>query len=329
MNAISLVLLSLLAQVGAPPATPEAREQARPLLKEGARHYLEGEFQQALEKFTEAYKIFPSPKLLFNIGQANRELDRPVDAVEAFERFLAQSPEGVPELVTEAKRSLAELAPRIGRLRIECPLSGAEISIDGKPVGRAPLADSIPVMPGNHEVKVIHPNAAPDVKGVTVAPGAVETVAIRPKPSVEIDVASPWPVSAPPVPPRLAEVAAKPAEPTPSAETGWWLGRKWTWVAAGSTVVFATGAIIAGTMMQYKFDDLRSSCGRSAGPNWNGCSSSDISSLDARKDAANVFWGLTAAAAVATGVLFYVEGRQVAVAPIAGESTGILARVRY
>jgi hypothetical protein len=42
-----------------------------------------------------------------------------------------------------------------------------------------------------------------------------------------------------------------------------------------------------------------------------------------------VFWGLTAAAAVTTGVLFYFEGRPVTVAPVAGGTTGLVVAVRY
>jgi hypothetical protein len=100
-------------------------------------------------------------------------------------------------------------------------------------------------------------------------------------------------------------------------------------VAAGSTVVFAGGATIAGLMMQSKFDELRSSCGNAAGANYTGCKSNDFSALDSRKNTANVFWGLTAAAAVTAGVLFYLEGRPVSVAPMAGEATGLLANLRY
>jgi hypothetical protein len=81
--------------------------------------------------------------------------------------------------------------------------------------------------------------------------------------------------------------------------------------------------------MQSKFDDLKKSCGKAAAANWTGCSSSDTSSLDTRKNIANVFWGLTAAAAVTTGVLFFVEGHGVTVAPMAGNTTGLLANVRY
>jgi len=42
-----------------------------------------------------------------------------------------------------------------------------------------------------------------------------------------------------------------------------------------------------------------------------------------------VFWDLTAAAAVTTGVVFYFEGRPVTVAPVAGGATGFIAAVRY
>jgi hypothetical protein len=44
---------------------------------------------------------------------------------------------------------------------------------------------------------------------------------------------------------------------------------------------------------------------------------------------ANVFWGLTAAAAVTTGILFVVEGSPVTVAPMAGNTTGMLVSLTY
>jgi hypothetical protein len=93
-------------------------------------------------------------------------------------------------------------------------------------------------------------------------------------------------------------------------------------------VVFATTATIAGLMMQSKFDSLRSSCGRLS-TSRVGCSQSDVDSVTSLKNSANAFWGLTAAAAVTTGALFYFEGQPVTVAPMAGEVTGVLALVRY
>jgi hypothetical protein len=323
MNAVSLVLLALLAQAGQQPTTSDAKARAQVLLKEGAQHYQQGSFADALEKFEQAYAVFPSPKLFFNIGQASRELGRPVDAVDAFEKFLVQATDASPELLAEAKRSVEELAPKIGKLLIDCPLSGAEVTVDGKTVGRIPLADLIRVMPGKHQVTAMHPNATPAIENVIVAAGTVETVVMRPRPLGEPTPAPPAPTSMPSPGLDLQAAQASPESP------GWWLGRKWTWVAAGSTVVFAGVASIAGWSMQSKFSELRKSCGKAAGANWTGCSSSDISSLNTRKNIANVAWGLSAASAVTTGVLLFVEGHSVTVAPMAGDTTGLLANVRY
>jgi hypothetical protein len=156
---------------------------------------------------------------------------------------------------------------------------------------------------------------------------------------VELKSAS-LPVAAPVAAPDPAPVVRKPLKENPyeafsvtqpkiqEQPSGWWLGRKWTWVAAGSTVVLATTAGIVGVMMQSKFDDLRRSCGRLSTTHV-GCSQSDLDSVTSLKNTANVFWGLTAAAAVTTGALFYFEGQPVTVAPMAGEVTGMLAEVRY
>ena len=81
--------------------------------------------------------------------------------------------------------------------------------------------------------------------------------------------------------------------------------------------------------MQSKFDDLNKSCGSASSSPTPSCTDDQISSLDTRKNIANVLWGLSAAAAVTTGVLFFVEGRPVAVAPMAGETTGFVASMRF
>jgi hypothetical protein len=330
MHALSLVLLALLAQATPPSADPDAKAkaQAQVLLKEGAGFYQQGAFADALTKFQEAYVVFPSPKLLFNIGQANRELGRDVDAVLAFEKFLSQASDASPSLLSEARRSVNEIAPKIGKLLIDCSIVGAEVTVDGRNVGKTPLADLVLVSAGSHQVTATHPSTIPVVQTLTVAPGTVQTLVIRPQ-SLPGAVPVVAPAPSQPVAPAIDVAAAKP--PSEARESrGWWLGRKWTWVAAGSTVAFVAVAAIAGSMMQASYDDLRKNkCGTDAGVHWTGCSADDISSLDTKKNIANVFWGLSAAAAVTTGVLFFVEGRSVTVSPMAGGSTGLLGTVRY
>ena len=319
MCATSLVLLTILAQASPLPADPQAKAQAQELLSQGSKLYHQGDLAGALEKFEAAYVAFPSPKLMFNIGQANRDLGRPVEAVEAFQRFLAEATDASPETMAEARNSVAELRGRLGRIRIDCDTAGAQIAVDGKSVGVAPLPDLVWATPGRHQVTAKHVRAAPAIEDVDVAVGSVNTVTMRLLPlAASVALA-----------PKVAAEVNLQAAPSPSsASEGWWLGRKWTWIAAGSTVVLAANAITAGVLMQDKFDSLRSSCGAGK-PGRPGCPQGDIDSVSSRQTIANVFWGLTAAAAVTTGVLFYFEGRPVTVAPVAGGMMGFVANARY
>ena len=336
MLAASFVVIATFAQAAPPlpgaaragpqPISAAAKAGAQSLLKEGAEFYQQGAFADAVEKFDQAYAIFPSPKLLFNIGQASRELGRPVESVEAFDRFLVQAPDSPPELIAEAKRSVEELSRKIGKLLIDCSVSGAEISVDGRRVGLAPLEDLFRVTPGSHQVTATHPGTMPAIETVIVAAGTVQTLVMRPRALVEAATLIPA-EPAPPLPSHAFDLQSPPAEAT--VDHGWWLGRQWTWVAAGSAVVFTGVAAVAGWSMQSRFDDLKQTCGKGAGANATGCTSSDFSALDARKLTANVFWGLSAAAAVTAGVLFFVEGRPVAVAPMAGGTTGLFAKTEF
>ena len=323
MCTTSLVLLAVLAQLSPPTADPRAKAEAQGLLTEGSGLYEKGDYAGALEKFNAAYAAFPSPKLMFNIGQANRDLSRPVEALEAFEKFLAGDTDASSETAADARKAVAELQGKLGRILVHCETSGAEVSLDGKSVGLTPLPELIWATPGRHQVTASHADAALVIENVDVTAGVVLPVTLRLHPLAA-------PVAAAPVPepeaPRNFELVGGP-RPSHASE-GWWLGRKWTWVAAGSTALLTAGAIAAGLSMQSKYDSLNASCG-SASLKQLACSESDISSVAARKNLANVFWGLAGAAAVTTGVLFYFEGRPVSAVPVAGEMTGALARVGF
>jgi len=346
MCTAALVLLSVLAQISPPGADPRAKAHAQGLLTEGSALYERGDYAGALEMFNAAYAAYPSPKLLFNIGQTDRDLSRPVEALEAFQKFLASATDASPETIADALKSVDELQEELGQIRIDCETAGAEVSIDGKSVGLTPLPSPIWVTPGRHHVTARLANADVALEDADVSAGSVQTVILRlrplaipmaaealPKPeafptpeAAPQSKAAPVPEATPP-PPVGLDLRASPA-PNAGRNSGWWLGRRWTWVAAGSTVLLAAGAITAGLVMQSKFDSSDKSCG-SRSINRLGCPESDIAAVRSREITANVFWGLAGAAAVTTGALFYVEGRRISVSPLAGETTGIIATVRY
>ena len=164
-----------------PPSQRDAQAKARAqgLLSEGTAAYGRGDYAAALDKFTAAYKIFPSPKLWFNIGQANRDLGRPVEAVEAFDRFLRDAGDAPPETLAEARRSAAELKTKLGQIQVSCAVDGTEITVDGKQVGSTPLGEMLWTTPGRHQVAAQHAGFAPAIEDVVVTTGKIATVNIE------------------------------------------------------------------------------------------------------------------------------------------------------
>ena len=325
MHIAALLLLGFLAQSSDSTAGAEAKAKAQSLLTEGSALYEKGDYADALDKFKQAFATYDSLKLLFNIGQANRDLGRPVDALEAFERFMIGALDAAPETIEDAKKSVAELQKNLGRLRVDCETDNATISLDGKEVGLTPLSKLLWATPGRHQVSARHWTFAPAIEDVEVRAGAVQTVRIVLQMSPVIGVvAQP---TGPEAPAKRADLAS--TEPKPADASGWWMGRTWTWVAAGSAALFTVGAGAAGLAMQSKYDSLNNSCG-SGNPNrTTACTDSDINAVTTRQNAANVMWALAGASAVTAGILFFVEGHPVTVSPVAGQTVGFMGGLRY
>lgn len=349
MHATFIAILILLGQ-NSPATTPssEGKLRAQTLLKEGAALYEKGEMVAALEKFDAAYAAFPSPKLLFNIGQTARGLGRLADALEAFQRFLSEESDAPSDMRTMALTSVSELQTKLARLRIQCAVEGAEIAVDGKVIGNAPVSGETWVMPGSHQVTARHPNYSPALAQVDVAPESILEVQLDmhgvplAAQQVRVPKVSRSRMASPLADAQDSREAGRTSVPGDLSETserraaerdgGWLAGRKWTWVAAGSAVVLAGGATYFGLSMQSKYDSLNKTCGQasaSADGSYVGCSDSDIGQATLRRNVANVLWGLSGAAAITAGVLYFTEGRSVQVAPLAGDRFGLVARMVY
>lgn len=195
MNEIVSVLLVVLAQAALPRvADTQAKANAQVLLKEGTAFYERGDVGAALAKFEAAYEIYPSPKLMFNIAQAERDLDRPVEALEAFQKFLAQVPEPTPEplmpgkwsgaVASEARESVADLKGKLGQLKVECHTPGIEVLADGKSVGVTPFTRTVWMTAGRHGIAVRGRGNKPaivKVFGVNVTKGMIQALTIEPR----------------------------------------------------------------------------------------------------------------------------------------------------
>jgi len=205
-----MLLAALLAQASPPSGGAEDKAKAKVLLHDGLDLNRQGEYAQALEKFQAAYAAYPSPKLWFNIGQVQLALDHPVEAVEAFEKFVALVPDAQPEDKKVARSAVAQLEKKLARLQVKCETAGADVAVDGKSVGRVPLLGPLWAPPGSHQVTITQEGSATATETVEMSAGASALVVIR---------LVPIPAE-PPVPPPNVVMPSSGTAPAPSEGMG-------------------------------------------------------------------------------------------------------------
>jgi hypothetical protein len=205
-------------------------------MREGAALYRHGDAASALEKFQAAYDAFPSPRILFNIGQAQRDLQRPVEARESFDRFLTEATDAPADAVAEARRSLAELESKLARLNVQCWTRGAQVSLDGRPLGTTPLAQPLWTTAGRHQLTLRHRDFSPQIRDLDLPAGKIESVEIVMSPLAAPSRASGRsPVS--------LTTSAEPS-PVPRAHDSPIYTRWWFWTAVSVVAIGAGAALI-------------------------------------------------------------------------------------
>lgn len=152
---VTPVVLTPLVGAQDPAASEGAAEvDARALFRRGAEAYAEERYPEALEAFDASYRAREVPVVLFNLAQTLRALDRPAEAIEAYRRYLRTDAE-----LDEARRAavdavIAELTPQVSLVRLEVFPDGAEVSVDGRSLGRAPFEDRVAIDPGERRLEV-------------------------------------------------------------------------------------------------------------------------------------------------------------------------------
>jgi tetratricopeptide (TPR) repeat protein len=162
------------------PSVPTAQEQARALLHEGNEKLDQGLYLDALAAFERAYAIFPSARLHYNMGQVCRELGRPLEALEHYERFVAEvTPDELPAQWKRAHERIFELQGAIAQVGIQCNLVDAQVTVDGSPAGVTPLARPLRLLPGAHGLVVSKPGYEHQVRELALRPGVTVTERIQ------------------------------------------------------------------------------------------------------------------------------------------------------
>jgi hypothetical protein len=206
-------------------AAPQA---ARAGVKEEARKHYDraielvddGQLEGAVVEFQRSYDLTHHFAVLYNIGQVFVSLAKPVEAVDAYERYLADGGKKIPAARhTEVEQEIARQRARIATLEIRGLPEGAAVRVDGKEIGKAPIAVPVRVGVGTHAIAASAEGYDPAGTEVTVAgedQRVVELVlgkhVVEPPPPL---VAPVVPVAPPAIlpPPSAPIVVSAPVEP--------------------------------------------------------------------------------------------------------------------
>ncbi len=165
-------------KAAAEPVTPEppppplgAEQRARQLYEQGARAYAEGRSSDAILFFKRAARVWPSPKLAYNIGLAYEDLGDAGNALTHYRALLRALPdvEGRADVVVRIERMERHLLRAgVQQLRVYSEPSGAVVIVDGEPRGTTPFAETL--TPGVHQLMVRLEGHAPQERAVRIEP---------------------------------------------------------------------------------------------------------------------------------------------------------------
>jgi hypothetical protein len=150
-QAMALVLLASIGRAEPPP------EGARARLENSATKAVEqGFFADARNDWQRIWELEPDRLAACNVGQLSLRIGDMTRAAEFLTICVRDAPERVdPDMRDREEQrvlDLAEARQAVTTLTVRVR-DGAELTLDGKPVGRAPLDRALFVMPGRHRIR--------------------------------------------------------------------------------------------------------------------------------------------------------------------------------
>jgi hypothetical protein len=236
-SATALVLLmvtpALLTEAGlsSPLSEPSALAQsdqvteiARQRYEEGVKAFDAGKFEDARAAFLQAYALKRHPAVLLNLGQSELRSGHYEDAGNHLQQFLRLHTTASAAQKTAAEKGIADAKKKTGFLIVIVDANGADVSVDGTSVGRAPFLDPVFVKPGKRTLVATYQNKSATtqvdakVGAATMASLTLGTSGGAPAPTpAPAPAPDPSPVAPAPTPaPAGSATLGQPPPPPPS-----------------------------------------------------------------------------------------------------------------
>ncbi len=158
--------------------TPLAqRNQGRRLFKKGNQAFEQRAVDNAYKYYLASYKLWPHPRVLFNIAVSLGFLSRPLESARNFRKVLRYGPDPVTKhRFKQAAERYIELMGQLTNLIVTCADAGAKLFINGKPIGSAPMKKKITLGPGTHMVTASLSGKVPFSAQVRLEPGELKSL---------------------------------------------------------------------------------------------------------------------------------------------------------
>ena len=147
----------------ATPPNPTAEAATR----DGKNSYNSGDYEAAIQSFRLAYTTAADSEVLYQLGKAYAMADWPVEAVDAFERYLSATHVS-DERRQEVANAIEGQRKRIGSLIVQITPNNASVKVDDTLLARTDYAMPLPMRQGAHAVSATLDGYLPQIQSVQV-----------------------------------------------------------------------------------------------------------------------------------------------------------------
>ena len=196
-----LVVIVVLIASASSVAPAWARDSADQLIKKGLELRKRGDDLGALPLFDEAYRMSPTPRAAAQRAFCAQALGRWTQ-VEADLNEALKSPDDawVKKNRAAIDESLRVTKTKVAVIEVVGDPAGSEVLVNGKPVGRLPLASPVRIEAGEIDVELRADGHRPATKTLRVDGGQYQRVVVRAEADVPPTPPAPTPPSATPAP---------------------------------------------------------------------------------------------------------------------------------
>lgn len=164
-----------------------ASDAAGEFFDKGNTFYRQSHWAEAEVQFQKAWNLKQSFDVAANLGDCELQIGQNREAAEHLAFAIRAFPvSGKTALLGRLRQRFAEAQALVTTLHLQVDVKGAEVTVDGRAVGFAPLADAVFVDPGAHLVEARLDGYAVALARVTAVKGTTQEVTLSlPRKGVE------------------------------------------------------------------------------------------------------------------------------------------------